>query len=220
MSGQLWYSPMIQLNTPPPTKDNIRIHVHQRVTKKTSAIVYLNMIWMCFTWIAPPLAHCGLVTPYYKLDLGQLGETNLIDRDTQNYTHLYRRKLSLKVVLNRHIKITGYRNSIAGANCKYLMVFFGRGAIHPMRVSDSILIDDNEWRTFKQFTFSTFSHRQKPISGALPIYRGHFSLYNTQKTPHSSPVREIYGVLFLGANLTNRIFKIAIVVLCALACHI
>ena len=38
---------------------------------------------------------------------------------------------------------------------------------------------------------------------ALYIYRGHFSLYNSWKTSHSSPVRARYGVSFMSANLTN-----------------
>ena len=35
------------------------------------------------------------------------------------------------------------------------------------------------------------------------MYHGHFSSYNSRRTPHSSPVRASYGVLFVSANLTE-----------------
>ena len=43
------------------------------------------------------------------------------------------------------------------------------------------------------------------LYSALAIYRSHFSLHNSPKTPHTSPLRVSYGVSlsFLSANLTE-----------------
>ena len=41
------------------------------------------------------------------------------------------------------------------------------------------------------------------IYSALSIYHGYFSLYNSWKAPHSSPVRARYAVSFASANLTE-----------------
>ena len=45
--------------------------------------------------------------------------------------------------------------------------------------------------------------------GALSIYRGHLSSYNPRKTPHSSHLRESYGV-----SKSDQSFIIVIVMLC------
>ena len=53
---------------------------------------------------------------------------------------------------------------------------------------------------------------------ALSIYRGHFSLKNSRKTLHSSPVRPRYGVSFAGVNAGRRV-AVVFVVLCAISCY-
>ena len=40
----------------------------------------------------------------------------------------------------------------------------------------------------------------------LPIYRGHYIVYISWKTPHSSPVRARHAVSFVSANLTEVFF--------------
>ena len=51
-----------------------------------------------------------------------------------------------------------------------------------------------------------------PLYNAFSIYRGHFSLNNSRKTPHS--LRARYGVSFVSAKF-DRSFVTVIIGLCA-----
>ena len=53
---------------------------------------------------------------------------------------------------------------------------------------------------------------------ALSIYRGNFSLKNSRKTLHSSPVRARYGVSLVGANSGRRV-TVVIIAFRALSCY-
>ena len=48
-------------------------------------------------------------------------------------------------------------------------------------------------------------------NSTLPIYLFHQSSYNSRKTPHISPVRATYGVLFVRANLAQVLNVLSII---------
>ena len=73
------------------------------------------------------------------------------------------------------------------------LLFVESDGVHPF-TDPSISTDHNE---------TQLSANHVHIPCALSIYRDHFSLYDSRKTPHSSPVRASYGVSFTSANLTE-----------------
>ena len=80
------------------------------------------------------------------------------------------------------------------------------------------------WTIFSSvynYAMQSITHTQNldKSYSALSIYRGHFSLKNSQKTPHSSPVRAMYMVAFASAK-PDRSFTTLIVMLCPLSYYI